>query len=100
MKCLETRRYEDYTYRRYRLPDGTARSTYEVGEPFLNLADLKALMRKARAGRNNMQPPPLTDPDKIDAVLEDLEAGVLHRDICKKHHISSKTIQRIKWGVR
>ncbi len=103
MRCIETRKTEaGITRRVYLRPDGTKRTTYEIGDDLVFMRDLRALMRKA-AGRANLVPKQhkfLTDPDTIDGVLGDLDAGKTMRQIAQERKMSTKTIQRIKSGVR
>lgn len=104
MRCIETRKTQTGFVRRvYLMPDGTKRTTYEVGEDLVLLRDLRALINRAAAARNNLKPKAfkfLTDPDVIDGVLEDLDAGKTMREIAKSRSMSTKTVQRIKHGVR
>lgn len=104
MKILETRTIDGIKRRRYERPDGTRFTTYEVGSDLVFLADLKALMRKAAAARANPVKPAVhliaRDPDKVDAVLEALERGETQRSIAARLGVSTKTIQRVKWGSR
>jgi hypothetical protein len=100
-KCIETRRCEGYTRRRYRMPDGSTRTTYEFGEPLVFRGDIVRLIRKAAAGRRNLPPNKSkfrTDPDKIDAVVGMLDAGKSYAEISQAFNISSKTIARIRYG--
>lgn len=100
MKCLETRKLDGYTRRRYERPDGTRVTTYEVSEPFVFRADIERLIRRAAAGRANLDPHSHVrlDPDKIDAVLEALNGTETHRQIAERLQVSTRTIQRIKRG--
>ena len=102
MKCLETRKLEGYTRRRYERQDGTRVTTYEISEPFLFKADIERLVRRAALGRANLIPRDKirVDPDKIDAVLEALDGTETHQQIAERLHVSTKTIQRIKRGYR
>jgi len=104
MKILETRTIDGIKRRRYERADGTRFTLYEVGSDLVFLADLKALMRKAAAARANPINPAVhliaRDPDKVDAVLEALERGETQRSIAARLGVSTKTIQRVKWGSR
>ncbi len=102
-RVIETRTVDGIKRRRYERSDGTRYTTYEVGEDLVFLGDLKALIAKARAGRANLQRPThliANDPDKVDAVLAALDAGETHRSIAARFGVSTKTIQRVKWGTR
>jgi len=112
MKLLETRRREGYTYRLYRLDDGTMRQTYEITDPSVTKRDIATLVRQARraaVGRSNLVPNGSgiagqrgisADPDKIDAILKDIEDPQLKvREVCAKHGISTKTYYRILRGA-
>lgn len=99
MKCLETRKLEGYTRRRYERQDGTRVTTYEISEPFIFQADIEKLIKRAAALRaNRVQFQRNVDPEQIDAVLEALDGQETHRQIAERLHISTKTIQRIKRG--
>ena len=103
MRCLETRQCGELKRRRYLLDDGSRRTTYEVAEGVINVKDLKALMRKAAGARNLAKGRPrvlVNQPEKVDLVLEALKQGRTHRDIARQFGVSTKTIQRIKWGCR
>lgn len=97
---LESRQFENYTRHTYRTEDGTVHVSYELEEPHVNLADIKALLNKAR-GRANLRPRRARhDPDRVDAVLADLEAGMTQTAVAAKHRISTKTINAYKTGIR
>lgn len=100
MRCLETRKFEGYTRRRYERPDGSRVTSYEIFEHSVFRTDLKRLIQRASAFkakqiRFERQP---ADPDRIDAVLQALEQNERQRDIAKRLKISTQTIQRIKKG--
>lgn len=99
MKCLETRKYEGYTRRRYRRDDGSATTTYEIDATYVQERDIKAFIRRA-AGKSNLVVPKKVaiDPDKVDAVLEALDTEETHRSIAIRLGVSTRTIQKIKRG--
>lgn len=110
MKLLETRKREGYTYRLYRLDDGTTKQTYEIGAPLATDVEIVSFIRQLKrraAGRANMVPGGgcavrgiSIDPDRIDAVLEDaLNPEMRVADVCLKHKISSKTYYKILRGA-
>jgi DNA-binding NarL/FixJ family response regulator len=107
VRCLETRKRPGYTRRRYEREDGTRVTSYEFldDHPGLTATLRKAIgLIEARIRSNAVLEQhqerfqPTSDPDRIDAVLDDLEAGKPQREIAAAHRISSKTIQRIKRG--
>lgn len=107
MKCLETRKRPGYTRRRYERDDGTRVTSYEfmddhpgLGSTLRKAIDLiEARIRSNAVLEQHQQRfQPTNDPDRIDAVLDDLEAGKPQRVIAAAHRISTKTIQRIKRG--
>lgn len=74
--------------------------TWEIPQGLVHPRDITALIRKA-AGAANLKPNAFKlDADRIDLVLEALDAGETQRVIAKRMKISTKTIQRVKWGVR
>lgn len=102
-KCISMEVRGDHVVRTYRRADGVISTTYEVSADLIFPGDLIALARKARALRENHGRPAMvigSDPDKVDAVLADLQAGMTHREIAAKYGVSTKTVQRIKWGYR
>jgi len=107
LRCIETRKRDGFTYRRYVMPDGTTRAGYEITDPSVRVQDISALIRKARratVGKSNLNRGTgrgiSADPDRIDAVLEDIENPELKvREICAKHGISTKTYYKILRGV-
>ena len=107
MKCLETRKRPGYTRRRYEREDGTRVTSYEFMDDHPGLTDtlrkavglIEARIRSNAVLLEHQQRFERTvDPDRIDAVLADLDAGKPQRAIAATHRVSSKTIQRIKRG--
>lgn len=93
----------DHVVRTYRRADGHITTTYEIDASNIFPSDLRALVRKAQSLKENHGRRKHTlgnDPDKVDAVLADIEAGLTHREVATKHGVSTKTVQRIKWGYR
>lgn len=107
-KLLETRKRDGYTYRLYKNALGETRQTYEIGAPLATDAEIQGFLRslKRRAtGRANMLPGTrkpgsvTTDPDRIDAILEDAaDIDQTVKQVCAKHGISTKTYYKILRG--
>jgi hypothetical protein len=70
--------------------------TWEVPQGLVHPRDITALIRKA-AGKANLRPCTVS-PDRVDLVLEALDAGETYAAIAKRMKISTKTIHRVKTG--
>lgn len=74
--------------------------TWEIPQGLVHPRDITALIRKA-AGAANLKPAAhMLDAERVDLVLEALDAGETHASISKRLKISTKTIQRVKRGAR
>lgn len=74
--------------------------TWEIPQGLVHPRDITALIRKA-AGAANLKPAAhKMDAERIDLVLEALDAGETYAAITKRLKISSRTIGRIKSGKR
>lgn len=74
--------------------------TWEIPQGLVHPRDITSLIRKA-AGAANLKPKAhMMDAERVDLVLDALDAGETHASIAKRLKISTKTIQRVKWGKR
>ena len=104
LKCIETRRAERFTYRRYVTTDGKIKTTYEVDVEILPAHILQGIINLKKQQEMNLSKRVSyqydADPDRVDVVLQMLSEGKTMRQIAKELRISTTSIIKYKYGAQ